>query len=202
MPASASSPADVVNMALARMGYRRRVANLYDGSEAASKALDLYAQTRDDMLRDGEWDFCHRETVASLLKTGPDNYFDTSWDPATMPPRPWRYEYTYPTDCLKVRQVKGQPGFVFNPSPTPTLWSVLNDNGYSPPRRVIVANVPDAVLVYAGQVTDPTQWPADFVDALAAMLAQRLKPSLVGQISQPDMVDTSTALASAAGEQG
>lgn len=202
MAASASSPADVVNIALARMGYRRRVANLYDGSEAASKALDLYAQTRDDMLRDGEWDFCHREVAATLLKSGPDNYFDTPWSAATMPPRPWRYEYAYPDDCLKVRQVKGQPGFVFDPSPTPKLWSVLNDNGYSPPRRVIVANTPDAVIVYAGQVTDPTQWPSDFVDGLAAMLATRLKPSLIGQLTQMDLADVAQSVNSAAGEQG
>lgn len=202
MPASARSPADVVNISLARMGYKKRISNLYDGSEAASRALDIYAQTRDDMLRDGQWPFCHREVVASLLKTGPENYFDSPWDATTMPPRPWRYEYTYPDDCLKVRQIKGQPGFAFNPSPTPVLWSVLNDNGYSPPRRVIVANVPDAILVYAGQVTDPTQWPADFVDAVAAELARRLKPGLLGQLTQMDMVDTAQSVASASSEQG
>lgn len=202
MPASASSPADIVNMALARMGYKRRVANLYDGSEAASKALDIYAQTRDDMLRDGEWDFCQRQVDATLLKSAPANYFDAPWNAATNPPPPWLYEYAYPGDCLKVRMLKRQPTIIFNPSPTPILWSVLNDNAYNPSRRVIVSNVPDAVLVYAGQVTDPTQWPADFVDGLASMLATRLKPGLVGQLNQIDLADTAQSVNSAMVEQG
>ena len=45
MVASAKS-ADMVNLALRRVGYKLRVGNLYDGSMAAKMALDVYAQTR------------------------------------------------------------------------------------------------------------------------------------------------------------
>lgn len=203
MPASIQNPADMLNLALRRIGYDRRVGSLLDGSKAASAGLDIYAQTRDDLLRDGEWQFCERNINAALLKSAPPGgYFDAPWDPATNPPWPWLYSYTWPSDCLKVRILKPQPGFMVNMDPQPTLYSVLNDTGYDTPRRVIVANVPSAILTYAGQITKPADWPADFVDALASELGLRLKRVLVGNIDQFDVADVTQAVGSAMNEQG
>lgn len=202
MPASASSVADIVNIALARIGYQKRVANLYDGSAAANRALDIYGQTRDDLLRDGDWHFCQRMVNATLLKTAPDNYFDTPWDPATHPPQPWLFEYEYPGDCIKVRRMSPQPGFFFNPTPQPTLNQTYNDSTYAGTRRVILCNIPSAILTYAGQVTNPSTMPPDFIEALAAELSVRLKPALVGSVDQVNMVDVQRQTASAAEEQG
>lgn len=202
MPASITSPADVINLSLARIGYGKRVGNLYDGSAAASRALDVYAQTRDALLRDGEWQFCRRYITLTQLKQAPANYFDTPWNPATMPPIPWLFEYAYPTDCLKVRRVSPQPGFFFNPTPQPTLYDVVNDNYLSPARRVIVCNIENAILTYTGQVTNPSDWPPDFIEALAAELDLRLKRALVGEPNQIDMADVARSTASAAEEQG
>lgn len=202
MVASAQNPADIVNIALGRIGYQKRVADLYDGSNAANKALDIYGQTRDDLLRDGEWDFCRRDVNATLLKSAPTNYFDAPWNPATNPPWPWRYEYTYPSECLKVRRVKPQPGFIFNPAPQPTLFDVLNDSAFTPARRVIVCNIPDMLLTYAAQVTDPATMPPDFIEALASELAIRLKRGLAGEVNQVDMTDVSRSVGSAMQERG
>lgn len=180
MAASLSSPADVVNDALRRIGYRLRVANLFDGSEASGFALDIYGQTRDTMMRGGDWRFCERNVNAVLLKAAPaGGYFPpNAWDPATYPPPPWLFTYEYPDDCLRVRQMKAQPEFAVNPSPQPTLWAELNDNGATPPVRVVACNTADAIMVYAGRVTDPAEWPVDFTEALCAGLARRLAPSL------------------------
>lgn len=203
MPASITSPADVVNLALHNIGYKLRLANLYDGSEAANTALDIYAQTRDDALRDGNWSFAERNMVLELLKTAPANYFDAQWDPANNPPPPWRFEYTYPTDCLRIRQVKLTPMLLFNPQPQPVLWTDINDPAYTPPRRVIVCNIANAFLVYTGQVTDPALWPPDFVDALAAILGARLKRGLMSaDLSQVDGAQVAEAAGSAMREQG
>lgn len=182
MPASVTSPADVINNSLVRIGYKLRVANLYDGSEAASAALDIYAQTRDEVMRDGDWNFCERNINPTLLKSAPANgYFPpTQWDPTTYPPPPWQFSFTYPTDCLKVRTLKAQPMFPLQMTPLPVLWAIVNDNGYTPTRRVIVCNIQNPVLVYAGQVTDPSAWPPDFVESLSAALGRRLVPRLVG----------------------
>lgn len=202
MPASINSPADVINLSLVRIGYEKRVSNLYDGSAAAQRALDIYAQTRDDLLRDGEWQFCQRMVNATLLKSAPANYFDTPWNPATMPPQPWLFEYEYPGDCLKVRRLSPQPGFFFNPLPQPTLNQISNDSAYTPARRVILCNIPNAILTYAGQVTDPATMPPDFIEALAAELGTRLKRSLVGEVNAVDATDVARSVGSAMQEQG
>lgn len=128
MPASVSTPADVLNLTLRRIGYKLRVSNLYDGSEAATAALDIYAQTRDDLLRDGDWDFAQRNITMTLLKAAPSGgYFPPNlWNETDYPPWPWLYSYTYPSDCLKVRKVKAAPMFMVNMSPQPSNYSVVN----------------------------------------------------------------------------
>ncbi len=179
MASAVTSPSDVVNLALRRIGYKRRVADLFDGSDASNTALDIYSQTLDAMLRDGDWGFAQRMVNGTLLKSAPPGgYFDSPWDPVTYPPMPWAYSFSIPSDYLKIRSVRPQPGFLLNMDPTPTLFNVVNDNGYTPPRRVIVANTATPVIVYTAQVTNPTQWPADFVEAFVAGLARRLAPSL------------------------
>lgn len=179
MTASVQSPADVVNLALRRIGYRLRVGSLYDGSEAAKKALDIYGQTRDALLRAGDWGFAERNVPMNLLKSAPPGGYTPplTWTSA-YPPLGWLFEYTYPTDCLRVRAVKGTSIFTPNFDPQPNVFSEENDNSFSPPRKVILCNVPAAILVYTGQVTDPATWEADFVEALAAGLARRLAASL------------------------
>lgn len=200
-----TSPADVVNLALERIGYKLRVANLYDGSEAASVALDLYGQTRDRLLRDGEWEFASTTIAATLLKQAPTppNYFDTPWDPVQHPPMPWRFEYEYPTDCLKVRIMKVPVGYLFEPSPLPTLMAIANDKTYTPAKEVVLCNVPSALMVYTRQVTDPTTWPVDFTEAFAAELGAKMKARLVDQpATQMDVAMAAAATATAAAEKG
>lgn len=204
MPASVTSPADVVNLALQRIGYKGRVGNLYDGSTAANDALDIYAQTRDELLRQEDWGFCERNVALTLLKQAPAAYIPpTAWDPAQYPPPPWLYQYGYPGDCLKVRAVKGVPLFVPNFDPQPNLWSIANDNAFAPPRKVILCNVPAAVLTYSGQVLDPASWEADFVEAFAAALGRRLAPALVSlETAKLLVADEAAAKQLAAMEQG
>lgn len=128
MVASASSPADIVNLALRRIGYELRVGSLLDGSEAANQALDIYAQTRDDLLRQNDWGFAERNVALTVLKTAPaGGYFPpTNWS-STYPPLPWAFEYDYPADCLKVRSLKESSLFLFNPDPQPVLFDTAND---------------------------------------------------------------------------
>lgn len=197
-----TSPADIVNLALRNIGYALRVSNLYDGSEAASQALDIYGVTRDEMLRDGDWQFASRTASATLLKSAPANYFDQPWSTA-YPPPPWLFEYEYPSDCLKVRQMKYPYGFLFNPDPRPTLFAIANDAAYTPARRVVLCNIPEAMMVYARRVTDPTTWPEDFTTAFAAVLGDKLKAGLKEKdLNQLDVALAGGATQSAMAQQG
>jgi hypothetical protein len=202
MATSLSSPADVVNDALRRIGYKLRVGSLLDGSDASNLALDLYGQTRDTMMRDGDWQFAQREVTGTQLKAAPD-YFDTPWDPATAPPIGWQFSYTYPADALRIKAVRPQPTFQPDMRPTAKLFDVVNDNGYTPPRRVVVANISSAVLVYVGRVTDPATWSVDFTEALCAGLARRLAPTLANlQVEQVEAQDEAVTTRMASLERG
>lgn len=177
-------PADVVNLALARIGYKDRIGNIYEGSAPAKAALDVYSQTRDEILRIEDWGFAGRDMVMTLLKQAPvEGYFPTPWDPALHPPIGFLFEYAYPDDCLKVRAIKPSAIFALNYDPQPRPFRITNDAAYAPPRRVILSNVENAVLVYTGQVTDPKTWEPNFVEAFSAALGRRLAPLLSG----PDM---------------
>lgn len=172
MPASLQSPADIVNDALTRIGYKDRIGSLYEGSKASKAALNIYAQTRDELLRNGEWPFARRDLIGTVLKQAPPGGYvaPTLWNPATYPPLPWLFEYAFPDDCITVRAVRPQQIMVPNFSPRSHIFAVANDGN----ERVILSQLSNAVITYTGQITDPTDMAVDFVEALCAAMARRL----------------------------
>lgn len=173
------NPADCVNAALRKVGYRLSVGNLYDGSLAAQMALSIYGQTRDEMLDEFDWPFAERNVALTLLKSAPAGGYipPTTWS-STYPPLPWAYEYAFPSDAIKIRALKEAPLFLFNPDPQPILYDVANDTYSAVVQRVILANIPNAIAVYTGRITDPTTWDTGFSEAFISALGKRLLPSL------------------------
>jgi len=182
MPNVVTSPEDLINLTLARIGWKGRIGSIWEGSVAAKKVLDVYSQTRDELLRASDWDFAERNVDLTMLKQAPVGGYipPTTWNPTNYPALPWMFSYTYPSDCLKVRALKPSPLFIPNYAPVYWRWSVENDQTYTPPQKVILCNVPIAVLTYTGQITNPLDWEADFTETFAATLGQRLAPALVG----------------------
>lgn len=182
MVASVQTVVDVANLGLVRIGYKKRIGTVYDGSDAAKLILTVYAQTRDALLVDGNWEFAERNISGLLLKQAPaGGYFPpNNWNPAVNPPTDWKFEYSYPGDCLKVRAVKPVPLFTPNFDPQPWPYSIDNDSAFNPAQRVILSNVPNAIIVYTGQVTNPAAWDVEFVEACATQVARRVAPALVG----------------------
>ena len=179
MGLSARNPEDIINIALVRIGYKRRIGSIFDGSLASKAALDIYAQTRDASLRDFDWGFASRNAPMALLKTAQiGGYPPTAPWTNAFPVLPFIYEYAYPDDCLKVRSIRSSPTFIPVFDPKPVVYQIDNDNSLEPPAKVILCNVADAILVYTGQVTDPALWESDFIEALAASLARRFAPVL------------------------
>lgn len=207
MTLAISSPEDLVNVALGRIGFKASISNIFEGSLAANLALNIYAQTRDELLRQSDWGFAERNLIMSLLKQAPAGGYIpgvTTWDPALYPPVPWLFEYSYPNDCLKVRALKNVPLFIPNFDPQPYVFRIVNDNAFTPPQKVILCNVPpDAALVYTAQVTNPLTWEADFTEALAAAVARRLAPALDDlNAAQMEAADEMRSKAVAQVEQG
>lgn len=199
-------PEDVVNLALRRIGSKIRINSIYEGSRAADVALDIFSQTRDELLRAFDWGFAERNVDLAVLKQAPPGGYlppATTWNPTSYPALPWAFSYTYPSDCLKVRAVKPAPLFIPNFSPVYWRFSVENDQTYTPPQKVILCNVPSAVLTYTGQITNPLDWETDFVEALASALGQRMAPSLTGlEAAKIEAQDAGQQAATAETEQG
>lgn len=178
MSAVLTSPEDVINAVLQRIGYPQRIGSIYEGTRPAKVALDVYGQTRDQMLRDGDWGFARRDLGLTLLKSAPTNgFYAAPWTNA-YPPLPWLYEYTYPTDCLKVRAVRQTPAFIPDFDPKSNIFDTPNDNSYTPAVKVIVCNLSNAVATYTGQITNPTTWEASFTEGLIADLGRRFSAAL------------------------
>ena len=181
MAFSVSSPTDLVNLSLMRIGYKKPIGSLYEGSEAAKIALRIYAQTRDEYLRQTDLDFAERSVAMALLKQAPPGGYipPAVWSNA-YPALPYLFEYAYPNDCLKVRAIKPQAIFVMDFDPQPVAFTTANDVTFTPVQQVILCNVPSAIMVYTAQVTDLTAWDTDSVEAFAGALGRRLAPALVG----------------------
>ena len=173
------TPEDVCNYALRRIGYPMSINNLLDGSRASMALLKVYGQTRDALLTEIDWDFAERSIGGTLQKQAPQSYVTTPWTNA-YPCLPWRYQYAFPSDGLKIRGVKNQPVSIWDFDPRYNRFSVDNDNTLSPAQKVVLTNVASAIIIYTGQITNPNDWSPSFLDALADRLGQAAAPVLMG----------------------
>lgn len=164
---SATSVEDLVNQSLQLLGAKRRIGDIYEGSDPARVALELYGQTRDELLQAGDWPFAMQQGALTLVTSVP-------------PPSPWQFEYQYPSSCLRVRYIKPGPAFSGSRSldPQPVLYSVWNDTRQSPPIRAILCDLAGAVLVSTGQIIDMTTWEPEFTRSFVARLSAKMAPRL------------------------
>lgn len=171
-----------MNMALRRLGNEVPISSIFEGSKASRAGLEVYGQTRDDLLCERDWEFARRDVAAS-----------TNGQTAIAP---WLYEYAWPSDCLKLRYIMpAAPGTfpVYDPRPQQFTW--FNDQRLGTPARAILANISPATLIYTGQITDPSTWLPDFVEALVEGLARRLAVAITGSA---DVLKAETELAAQA----
>ena len=180
MTVSASTPADIANLVLVRLGSQGVIGNLYEGSPQANKILTAYGQTRDAILRQKDWEFSQRVVALTLQKSAPVGGYvpPTTWS-SSYPPMPWAYQYAYPDDCLKVKSVRPQDVFVNQMDPKPNQFTIGNDGA----GKTILCNVKDALACYTARVTNPALWEPIFVNTLVDALVVQLAPVL-GQIDQ------------------
>lgn len=165
---------DVVNAALEQIAAQTKITSLGDGSPAANAANVIYAPTVQLMLRELDPDFAR--TTATGANAG-----------GTIPP-PWTQEYTYPTDCLRLRQVRppaAGSGSLADPNdPRPILYNVAVDTGLA--SKVILSNQTNALLVYTTSSVTEAQWDTMFYDAVVRRLANPLAMALSGR---PDFAE-------------
>lgn len=186
------APVDIVNQALSEIGSRTLVSSLLEASPAAAQARLQYQPLRQQVLRAAPWGFARKTlslTSAGLLTDTP---------PAS--PFPWLDKYIYPPDCLKMRYilpppvlpvVEGSAPDVSDGTVWPAPWCgpsrqwryvISYDDTVSPPRRVVLANILQAIGVYTVDVEDPDLWDPLFRNALVMALASKLVIPLTGNV--------------------
>lgn len=181
----ANSVEDLINQAFRAGSVPLRIEDIYEGSDGARVALELYSQSRDELLDLRDWSFSRR-TVALILLKGPPpagGYtFAVPW--SNIYPAPgFLYEYAYPADCVDVRAISPLPGGMPDLDPLPTLWRVDNDPtpnvsgnppvASGPAAKVIYCNTTNALLTYRARITDPSSFDTGFTASLVATLGKK-----------------------------
>lgn len=186
----------IANMALSAIGTRSTIASLSEDSPEAATCQLWYQQCRDGLLRAFPWNWARRQVVLALYKSAAGT-LENPQGTLPEPARPWRYEYSWPSDCLAalyILPVQHRGDGAIAPPLTTGPVTTVQDNRTPPIKflvagdrdsdgnalKVILTNQPIAQLVYTGKITDANIWDANFVDGLIGRLAQRISIALTG----------------------
>jgi hypothetical protein len=163
-----TSSSDVVNQALELIATQNRITALNDGTPAAVAANTIYAPTVSLMLRAMEPDFARKTATLTLSA-------------AVTPVDPWSQEYLYPSDCLRVLQVRPLQGGYDNNNPKIVRWMVQVDTISAVLTKVILANQIAASATYITSSVTEDQWDFAFMNAVVRRLANPLAMALSGR---------------------
>jgi hypothetical protein len=182
-----NSSASVVNAALEQVAAQTQITSLSDGSPAALAASVIYIPTVQLMLRELDPNFA-RYTLALTLSTAP------------TPVVPWSYEYLYPADCVRLRNVRppgSGTGSLADPNnPSPIRSNVAFDLIASVATKVILTNQVNALAVYTTSLVVEADWDAAFSDAVVRRLANPRARALSGRPDfAKELLEESAAMA-------
>lgn len=163
----------IANSALEQIASQTRINSLTDGSPAANAAQVVYAPTVQILLRELDPDFA-RFTAPLVLSD------------AVTPVPPWAFEYDYPCDCVRLRQVRPASGAYDINDPQPIRANVAFDMIARVPTKVILTNQINALAVYTSSTVSEAQWDSVFADAVVRRLANPLAMALSGR---PDFAE-------------
>lgn len=167
----------VVNGALEQIAAQSFITSITDGSPAAIAAAVVYAPTVQLILRELDPDFA-RLTAPLVLSAAP------------TPVPPWAFEYLYPTDCVRLRQVRppgSGTGSLSDPNdPVPIRANVAFDLISATATKVILTNQVNALAVYTSTQATEAMWDSVFADAVIRRLANPLAMALSGR---PDFAE-------------
>lgn len=120
----------VINRALTEIAARQPITGTFptfDNSAAGVAAGQLYQPAVETLLRQQDWEFA-RGVEPLIIVAG-------------TPPLGWAYQYAYPPDCLRVRQIVPA---VFDPNdPQPVTWDV----GATTDQQGLISS---SILVFSG----------------------------------------------------
>lgn len=170
-----ASDIEIINRALTWIS-EEQITNLAEDRAAARAAAVCYPSCRDGLTADYPWRFAlTRALVAAEV------------DP---PAFGWSYAYTIPADWLRVWQVatfwapfanSWEWNSVATTDGVPSGFYPFDYNTWEMEGNKVLTNLTGPLPIRGVQkITDPTQFPPIFVDALVAKLAKELEPRVAG----------------------
>lgn len=200
---SISTPEDLCNEALRAVGSPLAIGDMYEGSPQARACLEIYAQTRDEVLTTEDAKSFSRGVARLVVLKGPAPMGGYSivqqWSPVYPPPG-FLFEYAQPVDMIELRAIISPNQVLLEFDPQPITWRLDNDptpivvpgnprTVTGPPQTVILANTGAAVAIYRRRVTDLTLWKPAALAAFISRMAAKLTSS-PRFASSPQMMQT------------
>jgi hypothetical protein len=187
------NPTTICNLALAEAQTRTSISGFppIDNSPAAVSAGLFYSPKTQALLRSAPWDSCRTQQLLTLLRSVDDT-------PSDPPPQPFRFQYLYPSNCLKARfliqyQTTTTSGVPLTSAPSNVIQPALAntkipfvihadiDPSSHAPRKTILTNMQNAILVYTADLSQsPDMWDPLFLSAETALLASYFAMNLSG----------------------
>ena len=169
MPAGVTQ-LSLVNRALAEIARGNPLASgsvstNFDGSANGIAAATLYVGAVETLLRQEDWEFSRK--VAALTLSG------------NAAPLGWAYEFLYPTDCMKIRQVV--PATWPLNDPQSTRWDVGTSVVSAVQTTVIWTNAANAVLTYSSSAVVEAGWDSMFAETFVRFLGSMLAMPVAGR---------------------
>lgn len=163
-----TTAASIVNQALAQIGARDSITGTnpdFDGSPAGVAAGILYTPAINLLLRQEDYEFSRQQVPLISASISP-NY-------------PWSYAYLYPSDCVKIRSVV--PVSWDKNNPQPIRLSVETAIISSVETKIILTDVPSAILCYTSSNVTENEFDSIFQETLVRYLASELAMALAGR---------------------
>lgn len=161
-----TSVVSICNLALSNLG-KDNINALSDAGAEARACRQFYEQTRDALLQVYPWRFAGKtQSLAEIANTEAGK---------------WRYAYSRPNDCLKVRWIR--PAYAVDDPCVQTHQEEIG-NPYDMEGEAIFCNLSPAFLRYTVRLTDPTKYSPLFVETLSWHLATRLAMPLTRDLKQ------------------
>jgi hypothetical protein len=168
----------VINEALNLLGQQKTITAFPNGTTPSNVAAIVYAPLVNLLLREMDPAFA-RFTVPLTIAVAPPNY------------PPWLYEYLYPSDCMRLRQVRppgtGTGSLPDVNDPSPIRANVAFDVISATVTQVILTNQVNALAVYTSNLITEAQWDSVFQDAMVRRLGNVFAMALGGR---PDFART------------
>lgn len=178
-----TSVVSICNLALSNIG-KDNIQSLSDAGAEARACNQFYDHTRNTLLQSYPWRFAGlTKSLGQITNTRVGR---------------WGYAYARPSDCLKVRAVRGS----FEDADA-AAWLDETEEPSAPYELegdVIFSDLSPAFLRYTSRLTDPTKFSPMFVDALSWHLSARLAMPMTRDLKQRNAAVEMARLVSAQAE--